>query len=481
MRHFAFPFILILCIACVGNDLSKKPGLDREYGKDRIYGRVGELPGRKILLFGLYGDEVNLLDSATARADGSFEFVFPAGRNRGLYRIAMGISTVPGRYDQHRQELDLIWDGSTVVFQTNYAAPVDSMEIILSEENRLYYQFKKRMRFFDRKVSALNSALIQYPQEGNFYRRLERQHRRVQNRRANYIDNLVKKNEGTIFSAIARFHKLPLVNSPGSGDNLAELKREFFHNGHFSDSILLYTDLIPAKIIRYLSLYAGSQHDDEERQEEFIEAVDYIMSHAMESEEVFYFVLEYLINGFESMEMDLVADHLRDVYLLGQVCFEEGRMLNQDHLAGAENILKEGSVAPGFSFVTPGGRKVDLHEIKAQHILVVFWGTWCPHCEHVMDDLYELYSEFRAEQEDFLEVVAIGIEEDSMVWLDYIEKGGFDWINHSSLRKWDCPIARDYDLHGTPTMLLLDRDKRFIQEPLRVRTLRRFLSRRINI
>jgi hypothetical protein len=97
------------------------------------------------------------------------------------------------------QQFDLIWDGTTVVFETHYAAPVDSMEIILSEENRHYYQLLRQMDDYYRKMTILSNALVHYPSDDNFYRRLERQYRRVQNRRSNYIDNQAKKNRGHLF------------------------------------------------------------------------------------------------------------------------------------------------------------------------------------------------------------------------------------------------------------------------------------------
>jgi len=202
------------------------------------------------------------------------------------------------------------------------------------------------------------------------------------------------------------------------------------------------------------------------------------MQHAMENEAVFYFVVEYLINGFESMDMYLVSEHLTGRYLLGNICFEEGRLL--DHEKGVREMeIEEGEQVPGFSFKALDGRDVDLYEIQSGHTLILFWGSWCPHCEDVLDELYGLYSDYRNSHEGFLEVVAIGIEDDRQMWTDRIEKGGYDWINYSSLNRWDCGIAGEYQVIGTPTMILVDSDKRFIAEPLRVRELYRILSRRL--
>lgn len=479
MRSAIILLIMVLGFSCGGNDISGGEAAGQEYEPGMIYGRVSGLPGRKILLYSLYGDEVILIDSVMARPEGTFEFVFTEERERGLYRLAMGQGTLPGYYEQHRQHMDLIWDGSTVAFTTHYAAPADSMTILQSEENRIYYSYLRRMDHLNQQIAALNGALLNYPQDDNFYRRLERQHRRVQNRRANYIENLVKRNRGTIVSSIAHFQKLPRMKTPGIDNNLDELKRNFFCEGQFGDPLLLHTDLIPRRVIRYLSLYTGGVPDEDEQQEELITAVDVIMENAIANEEVYYFVLEYLINGFNSMDMDLVVEHLSSRYMLGEVCFEEGRLLDQEP-PDAATRLREGDRVPGFSFTALDGREVSLQDIDAEYTLILFWGSWCPYCVNIMDDLYEVYSRFRDERKGFLEVVAIGIENNRQEWLDEIERGGYDWINYSSLERWDCPVARQYNIPGTPSMILLDKDKRYIQEPYRIRALNRWLSRRLD-
>ena len=477
VRAYLLFFVFVFLFSCSSESSSCDPGNGSFYESSTIYGQVNGLPGNKVLLFELYGDEVNILDSAMADYNGSFELYFPSQREHGLYRLAMGKNVQPGYHDQHRQHFDIIWDGNTVVFHTDYTSPVDSMKILLSDENTGYYQLLKTMSDYYQQISVLSSALVHYPDDDNFYRRLERQYRRVQNRRSNYIDNLTKRNEGKIFASIARFHKMPRISSSATAGGLEEMRDDYFFKGQFADAVILRTDLIPAKLIRYLSLYkaeAGDDHDD--LQESLIEAVDVIMQHAGENEDVYYFVLEYLINGFESMGgMEMVAGHLISHYLHGDRCPRGHPVEPETPTPG----LSEGGSVPMFTFTAVDGRFIDLRDISADYTLILFWGSWCPHCTHLMDDLYELYTRFRREKEGFLEVVAIGIEDDREMWLKSIESGGYDWINYSSLERWDCPIARQYGPDGTPTMILVDSEKRFIQEPLRIRSLNRYLSRQL--
>jgi thiol-disulfide isomerase/thioredoxin len=478
VRRNILVLVLGVFLACSGNEIASDPGSGRTYEPDRIYGQVTGLPGRKILLFELYGDRVTLIDSAMAATDGTFEFGFPSSRHKGLYRIAMGKPSLPGVYEMHLQQFDLVWDGRAVAFETNYAAPVDSMRIILSEENRLYYELLRQMDDYARKISILSAALVHYPPEDNFYNRLERQYRRVQNRRSNFIDNLIRRNKGTIAASIARFYRMPRFDSPFEDTGISGLRKDFFSPGQFSDPVLLRTDLIPLTINRYLSLYREPGISNDEQQELMISAVDVIMEHAMANEAVYYFVIEYLTNSFLAMgNMDQVIEHLSGRYLYGNVCFQEGRLLDSP-TAGTWKP-EPGAAAPGFSFTALDGRQVDLHKLESEYTIVLFWGTWCPHCENVMEGLSGLYNRYSGQRPGFLEVVAIGIEDQEHPWREYIEEHGYNWINFSAYKKWDCEIARLYNPAGTPAMFLLDRDKRFVQEPMRIRQLERYLSQRL--
>jgi thiol-disulfide isomerase/thioredoxin len=477
VRRNILVVILGIFLSCSGNEVTSDNGSGQTYESDRIYGQVAGLPGRKILLYELYGDRVTLIDSVMAETDGSFEFLFPSSRHRGLYRIAMGRPSRPGAYESHLQQFDLIWDGRGVAFETSYAAPVDSMHIVLSEENRIYYELLRQMDGYSRKISILTAALLHYPPDDNFYRRLERQYRRVQNRRSNFIDNLIRRNRGTISSGIARFYRMPRLSSPAEDAGLAGLRKDFFTDRQFSDPVLLRTDLVPLTINRYLSLYREPGISNDEQQELMITAVDVIMEHAMANEAVYYFVIEYLTNNFLAMGgMDQVVDHITGRYLYGNVCFQEGRLLDAP-VAGSWKPVP-GSAAPGFRFTALDGRRIDLYKIESEFTVILFWGTWCPHCQDIMDGLHGLYNRYSGERPGFLEVVAIGIEDQEGPWREYIDEHGLDWINYSEFKKWDCEIAGLYDPTGTPAMYLLDREKRFVLEPMRIRQLERYLSQR---
>ncbi|MDD4645575.1 MAG: TlpA disulfide reductase family protein, partial [Bacteroidales bacterium] len=98
----------------------------------------------------------------------------------------------------------------------------------------------------------------------------------------------------------------------------------------------------------------------------------------------------------------------------------------------------------------------------ARYKLIVFWASWCPHCNEMLPKLEKLYERYSRND---LEILAISVDQNRKDWEDAIRKNGYTWINHSELKGWDCSIAYDYGIRATPTMILIDRAKTVIAKP----------------
>ena len=72
--------------------------------------------------------------------------------------------------------------------------------------------------------------------------------------------------------------------------------------------------------------------------------------------------------------------------------------------------------------------------------------------------------------------MAISLDTDKKPWKDYIETTQLKWYNYSNFKGWECPIGRSYYVYGTPTMFLLDKEKKILAKPLNVRDLATYLQ-----
>ena len=129
--------------------------------------------------------------------------------------------------------------------------------------------------------------------------------------------------------------------------------------------------------------------------------------------------------------------------------------------------MKKGTIAPDISF----GNSCYLNGIKQNifgsltnlitpYTLVVFGASWCPKCKEEMPAIAKLYSTWKAQG---VEVLLVSLDEDQKAFYEFTIN--YPFISISDLKKWDGTIAKDYYVFGTPTMYLLDKNRKIILRP----------------
>ena len=91
---------------------------------------------------------------------------------------------------------------------------------------------------------------------------------------------------------------------------------------------------------------------------------------------------------------------------------------------------------------------------------MVFYASWCPHCQTLLPQLNEL-----SKKQQGIELLAISLDGKQEDWLKFIEDNNLELININDPNGWDGTAASDYYIYATPTMFLLDSEKRIIGKP----------------
>jgi len=439
-----------------------------------VKGSVKKILGDKVYLYNFYGHNTNRIDSAKVDGSGKFTFNLKKELPVGLYRIILGKSLKSQFTGGGEQYVDFIFKYEDISFETHFDFPYDSMKVITSDENRLYYQYLTKSDENKSKLDVLLYCLQYYPRSDEFYKEFSKQYKKVYDEYDNFIVSLIKKNEGSLLAKMIAFDKIPYADPTLSKEKRNEiLKKDFFGKNDFSDTLLLHTDLIPSKVIKYLSFYRNENLIQEAQEAEFNKAIDVILKKAGANEQIYNSVLDYLIEGFEKFDMEMTLLHIYDNYVQGSSCMEEGRAKSLKEKTEAIKRLGKGQPAPDFTITDINNKTVKLQDVNAKYTLILFWASWCPHCAKVIPEIKKLYDETDRTK---LEVIAISLDSDKKAWNDYLEKNKLNWINFCDFKKWDCPIGRSYYISATPTMFLLDKDKKILAKPLNVRDLRMYLQ-----
>lgn len=122
---------------------------------------------------------------------------------------------------------------------------------------------------------------------------------------------------------------------------------------------------------------------------------------------------------------------------------------------------KVGQVAEDFSFETSNGKTQKLSDVKSKYTLLFFYDTECPHCKQMIAALKDTPQVVDLFEKKQIQMVTIEPWGDRTKWKNFQTHLAENWINgfdtESVIQK-----KRLYDTKASPTIYLLDADKKVI-------------------
>ncbi len=76
-----------------------------------------------------------------------------------------------------------------------------------------------------------------------------------------------------------------------------------------------------------------------------------------------------------------------------------------------------------------------------------------------------------------LQILTVSLDKEKDEWISALETGKYKWLNTSDLQGWNSQSAIDYNIYATPTMFLLDKDKKIVAKPITYNELERALMK----
>lgn len=402
----------------------------------------------------LQGEKVAEVDTISTKEKNTFRFSFDKKKyHQGFYRL-----TFP-----NNRNIDFLYDGKDVQLETSALAILDSIEIISSESNRLYYTFVKLSKAYKTKTDLLQLLLLRYPKEDSFYQSVQKKINQLQDE---YLEFVTVKSQREPASFIARYIRsasLPFVNFNLSPEQqLTFLKSHALDNVDFDDAELIFSDAFTNKTIEHLTYYRNPQLPKELLEKEFIKGIDSVVSRAKVNAIVYQHVVEYLLDGFKKFGFDKVLDYIVDNYVIkDDLCLDEKLGNTIQRRIDQNKKLPIGAMAPNFEMTDVSGKTVELYKINKDKVLLVFFASWCPHCKTILPQINEL----QKRKKDF-EVIAISLDTNKDEWKNFVDKNKLNFMNVSDLNGWDGEAAQKYFIYATPTMFLLDNRKKIIAKPI---------------
>ena len=204
-------------------------------------------------------------------------------------------------------------------------------------------------------------------------------------------------------------------------------------------------------------------------EKEFESAIDSILNKAKVNDIVYKHIVEYLLDGFKKFGFDNVINYIVDNYVIkDEICLDEKLSNTLERRINQNKYFITGYVVPDFSLYDLSGSVIQLSKINSEKSLIIFYASWCPHCKILLPQIFELYKKQDVKN---IEVVAVSIDTLKSEWQSFVNNNNLTWINVSDLNGWNGKAALDYYLYATPTMFLIDNNRKIIAKPTTIEEL----------
>jgi len=422
-------------------------------GQHIIEGTIRGYENNRLYLMSIYGEKTKAIDSAQTDPLGHFKFTL-INRLPGMYRVQWS----------KEGTVDLVWNEEDVNFTTAAKGAEDSLRIISSFENTINLAYSRLDRTNQGKLQLLIPVVDYYPVKDSFYALAVKEMELIQTMQQHYLDSLVNKYPGSLAVRIAKVYQTPFIPaSLSKEERISFLKQHYFDKVDFNDTTLLRSMAFVNKAIAYLSIYSNNRMSQKQLEAEFIKAVTVMLGAASVNPVVYKFWLDYLVGGFDKYHFDEVITYIADNFQDPSSCEDQQRKSALQKKLDTFKKLAIGKIAPELSVPDVNGKPVRLDEIKTEFTLVVYYASTCPHCVSMMPRLKELYEKQKPKR---FEVMAVSIDTSRAAWTSFLKEDKLNWVNVSDLKGFNGKSADDYNIYATPTMFLLDREKKILSKPI---------------
>jgi thiol-disulfide isomerase/thioredoxin len=252
-------------------------------------------------------------------------------------------------------------------------------------------------------------------------------------------------------------------------------KDHYWDNMPLHDDRLLRTPVFDNKLDDYFRYYVVPDADS------LIQEVNYILLSARSGKDMFKYLLGRFTDKYinpEIMGHDKVFVYLfNQYYSKGDTAWltakQKEYIFNRAYSLMANQI---GEPAAALDLLDTTGRETPMYTIKAPFTFVLFWDPNCGHCKEVVPRVDSMYE---AKWKSIgVKVYAVNVDEKAMDdWKKYIREHHLNGWLHAyqpkEQREADNKANRAnfrqlYDVFQTPTMYLLDSEKRIIGKRLTI-------------
>lgn len=420
------------------------------------------------------GDKQYLQDTAKLDKAGSAVFKGKEALPQGIYMIVL-----PGRkYFEVLVSADQVFTLSCSADDS-----FNTLRFSGSDENSAFTEYQRKWVSMQNQASALNARLQKNRQNSDSLKILAPRMQDKEKEMKEYLKQVAEANRGSMLGMLVKaiipveIPEIKLPQGTENPDSVRQIRMYLYNKDHYFDNInlgderILRTPILHSKLNSFFTSVV-IPHPDSINKE-----IDKIIKKTSSNPKVFQYTAVWLFNHFRESEymghdavMVKIAD---DIYLSGKADWTTKEW--RDNLKKEVDRLRPNLIGvKGHDLVmnTYTGMFASLYDIDKDFTILYFWEPDCGHCKEATPKLRDYYEKVKNQG---IEVFAVCTQPDKAKWEDYIRQNKLSWING-----WDPQRLTRYDIYynvvSTPTIYILDRDKKIIAKKLPAESIESFIA-----
>jgi len=125
-------------------------------------------------------------------------------------------------------------------------------------------------------------------------------------------------------------------------------------------------------------------------------------------------------------------------------------------------LLAPGQPAPEFTLNDINGESHSLSNFKGKLVYIDFWATWCSPCRAQIPHLKKMKDTYKGKPIVF---IAISLDDDKNAWEKMVNDEQLGGVQLHADRAWLSDVAKQYQIFGVPTFVLVDAEGKIIEYP----------------
>lgn len=424
-----------------------------------ISGNLKLLANQEIKLEGFSGLKTYPISMPNTDENGNFKLTY----SKSDYGIGYLISA-------DEKPLFVILSGEDIELVGEALSYTETIKITKGRENQWFEQYAKEHPRREQALSAwiylekiyTSYSLFAFQEAPN--QAIQKEKQRIKSEDALFLSKLPKESYVSWF--------LPTRKLVSSVSTVAQYRPEeisatisAFRAIDYTDNRLYKSGLFKDAIEGHFWLLENSGRSLDSVFIEMQFSIDAMMVNLVKDDKKLNEVTTYLFDLLERHSLSKAAE-----YLALKVLNETSCTLDNDLAKQLESYraMKKGNIAPDISFngdvLAPGytteNFPKNLSDISSKYTLVVFAASWCPKCKEEVPEIAKHYTKWK---ENDVEVVLVSLDENKEDYHNFVKNAPF--ISTCDFQKWNSEIVNNYYVFGTPSMYLLDNNRRILLRP----------------